>query len=459
MKKTLLLLNGLFLISQILIAKEINTNALVSNTTVGNFESKEITFNNYNTSKSLLKEKNRVWLNFSNAGGAFKQSLVGYIAGATDGWDNLYDAVSADTNPYVDFYSINGGKNLTIQGRAVPFLTTDEVPLGYRTIVDGVFVISIDHVDGLLINQDIFLEDKTTGVFHNLKNGAYSFTTATGRFNDRFVLLYIDHTVITPPVIEEPVVSEVTDPIVIVPEVPIPVVTDPIVIIPEEPAPDPADPVVTDPIVTVPEEPTPIVTEPVVTDPIVTVPEEPAPIVTEPVVTDPIVIVPEEPTPIVTEPVVTDPIVIVPEEPTPIVTEPVVADPIVTIPEEPTPIVTEPVVTDPIVTVPEEPTPIITEPVVTDPIAIDSGTNVSSRGNSKGKSVIVAVSNNEITINSNEGAISEVLVYSLGEKQLFGRKNLNAVQLVIPNLGVVNQVLIIKTQLKNGKWAASKVVL
>jgi hypothetical protein len=38
----------------------------------------------------------------------------------------------------------------------------------------------------------VYLEDKVTNTVSNLKNGNYTFTTAKGTFNDRFVLRYTD---------------------------------------------------------------------------------------------------------------------------------------------------------------------------------------------------------------------------------------------------------------------------
>jgi hypothetical protein len=135
-------------------------------------------------------EKNRVWLNLTNTQGAFKQLLVGYIEGATDGWDTNYDGITADANKYLDFYSINGDLKLVIQGRALPFADSDIVPLGYRSAITGDFTIAIDHADGNLSTQPIFLEDKTMGITHDLRAGNYTFTTTTGVFMDRFVLRY-----------------------------------------------------------------------------------------------------------------------------------------------------------------------------------------------------------------------------------------------------------------------------
>jgi hypothetical protein len=137
-------------------------------------------------------EKNRIWLNLSNTEGLFKQVLVGYISGATNGYDGLYDGESFDANPYADFYSINGNKNLTIQGRSLPFDDTDEVPLGYRSDIEGQFTINIDQTDGVLVNQEVYIEDKVTNTIHDLKQIPYMFTSVAGTFDDRFVLRFTD---------------------------------------------------------------------------------------------------------------------------------------------------------------------------------------------------------------------------------------------------------------------------
>ncbi|MBW4361112.1 hypothetical protein [Flavobacterium taihuense] len=462
MKTILLLINGLFLISQMSFGNELSTHTL--KTIQGN----AISFNNVHTpayapiidgvfifnkqsfkiesaKKTTIREKHRVWLNLTNAGGVFKQLLVGYITGATNGWDDLYDGISYDANMYADFYSINDGKNLTIQGRALPFLNTDEVPLGYRTIIEGTFQISIDHVDGLFINQDVFIVDKTTGTCHNLKNGSYSFTTLQGRFDDRFVLVYVDKTVApTLPVVDEPVVTEpvVSNPVVDEPVVTDPVVTDPIVV-PIVDDPVVTDPVVTDPIV-VPIVDEPVVTVPVVTDPVV-VPIVDEPVVTDPVVTDPVV-VPIADEPVVTVPVVTDPVV-VPIADEPVVTVPVVTDP-VAVPIVDEPVVTVPVVTDPVVV------PIVDEPVVSTPIVAVPHGNLDKNG----KAVIVSVNNRQIKVNSFDGMIQIVMVYDLKGTLLYEMRAINSVEFVIQNLETANKVLVVKTQVKNEKWSVNKIV-
>lgn len=138
-------------------------------------------------------EKNRVWLNLSNTGGAFKQTLVGYVTGATNDFDNVYDGETLDSNQYVNFYSINQSKNLVIQGRALPFDENDVVPLGFKTTITGPLTISLENTDGLFVNQNVFIEDLLTNTITNLKNENYTFNATPGTYNDRFVLRYTNN--------------------------------------------------------------------------------------------------------------------------------------------------------------------------------------------------------------------------------------------------------------------------
>nr|WP_294785029.1 T9SS sorting signal type C domain-containing protein [uncultured Flavobacterium sp.] len=148
----------------------------------------------YKTAQSTI-EKNRVWLNLKNTEGIFKQILLGYTTGATNALDVDFDALSMASNPVVDFYSIGTAKKLTIQGRALPFVKSDVVPLGYLIANKGDYTISIDHADGLFNEgQDVFLEDKTNGKITNLRLENYKFTTAAGTFNNRFAIRYTSAT-------------------------------------------------------------------------------------------------------------------------------------------------------------------------------------------------------------------------------------------------------------------------
>jgi hypothetical protein len=139
----------------------------------------------------LNNSRSRIWLNLENTDGYFGQALVAYMSNATNGVDAAIDG------RYINDYqtaltSIVDGGEFTIQGRALPFDAADVVPLGFKTTTAGQFTIALDHVDGLFADgtDAIYLRDLLNGTEQNLRTAAYTFSTETGVFNNRFELAY-----------------------------------------------------------------------------------------------------------------------------------------------------------------------------------------------------------------------------------------------------------------------------
>ena len=136
-------------------------------------------------------EKHRIWLNVTNASSAnFSQALVGFIEGATDGFDPGYDGLYFGENQH-SIYSILNNETYTIQAFALPFEDTDVIPVGITTTESGITTISIDHVDGVFLgNQPIYLEDLLLNLTYDIKTAPYVFESAIGTFNNRFLLRF-----------------------------------------------------------------------------------------------------------------------------------------------------------------------------------------------------------------------------------------------------------------------------
>lgn len=134
-----------------------------------------------------------IHLNLTNTQGAFKQIAIGYQDLATNGYDFGTDAL-ASTQGAITFYSIIPPLTLGfgIQGRALPWGIVDQIPLGFNTTVAGNYTIAIDHFNPYFSDKNIFLQDTSNGILHDLKAAPFNFTTAVGTFNTRFKLVYQD---------------------------------------------------------------------------------------------------------------------------------------------------------------------------------------------------------------------------------------------------------------------------
>ena len=156
-----------------------------------------LSFNNTmrTSSNSLVflrtnEERNRYWLNLNTPTEFICQTLVAYMPEATASVDNAIDGKYINDAP-VALTSLINSEEYTIQGRALPFSTTDNVLLGFKTNVAGNYTISIDHVDGFFsTGQVIFLKDNLLNTVNDLSAGSYSFASAVGTFNSRFEIVY-----------------------------------------------------------------------------------------------------------------------------------------------------------------------------------------------------------------------------------------------------------------------------
>jgi len=142
-----------------------------------------------------------LWLNLTgiagtSTAGAFKQQFVGYVVNTTNNFDAGYDVNVYGGNPTIDFYSTIPSHKLAMQCRdfAFAFTDADVVPLGFQSIAGGTFKISIDHSGthdaSWYSGQRVYLQDNLLGIDFDLTNADYSFTTAAGTFDNRFVLKY-----------------------------------------------------------------------------------------------------------------------------------------------------------------------------------------------------------------------------------------------------------------------------
>ncbi|WP_298156192.1 hypothetical protein [Flavobacterium sp.] len=140
--------------------------------------------------RTNTENKSRFWLNLNYNDSNVSQMLVGYLDGATLNIDESMDGKLIDIEG-TSLSSLIDGADFTIQGRPIPFESTDLVALNFKAVASGNYTISLDHFDGVFANgEEIFLKDSFTGTTHNLKDSAYAFVSQEGNFADRFQVVF-----------------------------------------------------------------------------------------------------------------------------------------------------------------------------------------------------------------------------------------------------------------------------
>lgn len=156
------------------------------------------------STSSESNEKNRLWLNISNENGAYHETLLGYLNDATNELDYGFDGKHTNGGNFVSIYSILDENKLSIQGRALPFEETEIIPIGFISTISGIMSIAIEQVDGFFGEQNVYLFDKTTELYHDLKVAPFSFEATPGTFDDRFELRFTNETLS----VENPALAE-----------------------------------------------------------------------------------------------------------------------------------------------------------------------------------------------------------------------------------------------------------
>jgi hypothetical protein len=147
--------------------------------------------NNGNQFFRMTEDRSRIWLNMTNNADYFGQTLIAYMPDATLGIDAAIDG------RYINDFgtaltSLIDSEEFSIQGRPLPFETTDAVALGFKSMNADSYTISLSQIDGLFETQGVtvFLKDNLANTVHNLSESPYSFATEVGTFNSRFEIVY-----------------------------------------------------------------------------------------------------------------------------------------------------------------------------------------------------------------------------------------------------------------------------
>ena len=130
--------------------------------------------------------------------GTIKNNGYVRIENATDDKDRLFDATTSVTSTSTSIYSLIGNDKMCIQAKGLPFNNSDIIPLGYNASQAGNYTIAIHALDGLFVNQNVYLYDAQLNITHDIKVTPYTFTATQGENNSRFQLIFNNETLSNP---------------------------------------------------------------------------------------------------------------------------------------------------------------------------------------------------------------------------------------------------------------------
>lgn len=130
------------------------------------------------------------WFRLSGTTG-YSPILIGFVPGATDGYENTHDGIFVNDGASIEFYSFIDSDRYEIQGRSE--LQPDQfiaIQLGFEVVNPGDYTILkvLDYIDPTF---DILLEDTLLTTMTDLRTGDYTFNVPSAiEDNSRFILHY-----------------------------------------------------------------------------------------------------------------------------------------------------------------------------------------------------------------------------------------------------------------------------
>jgi hypothetical protein len=130
----------------------------------------------------------RVRLSITNEHGDYNETLIAFLNDATDDVDANYDALKLRGNPNIAFFSKINEDAYAIQGLPDSF-DNRMVNLGFQNAYNENHTISLASLELIPSTVMIYLEDRETGAFINLRTqNSYSFMPGSMNSEDRFSL-------------------------------------------------------------------------------------------------------------------------------------------------------------------------------------------------------------------------------------------------------------------------------
>ncbi|MDT0684936.1 LamG-like jellyroll fold domain-containing protein [Autumnicola psychrophila] len=134
------------------------------------------------------EDRSKIRLNFQSPLGYHRQILLGVDQNASNDFDLGYDALLNDYNLEDMFWLIDGWEYV-IQG--VGHINPEQVlPIGLRIEKAGELKILIAELENISENVEIYIRDKSTETYHDLRNSEYNLEIEPGDYYERFEIVF-----------------------------------------------------------------------------------------------------------------------------------------------------------------------------------------------------------------------------------------------------------------------------
>ena len=154
----------------------------------GNIEGTSV-FEKKRNSKIALPTRTRPKIRFNTLlnNGPISQMILVFDPLSTDGVDRAMDAASPNDGPANNYFVIDSNEYII---EVMPFDIDKKIPIGFRNSAEANYKITVNEMLSIPEVENVFLHDKTTNLYHDIKNSFYDLTLPAGTYNTQYEITF-----------------------------------------------------------------------------------------------------------------------------------------------------------------------------------------------------------------------------------------------------------------------------
>ncbi len=119
--------------------------------------------------------------------GPISQTVLAFNSSSTDGVDRFMDASSANDSP-ANVYFVLSNTEYVIN--SMPFDINKKIAIGFRNLAQANYKITVNQISNITEVENVYLHDKITNQYYDIKNSFYDLTLPAGTYNTRYEITF-----------------------------------------------------------------------------------------------------------------------------------------------------------------------------------------------------------------------------------------------------------------------------
>lgn len=119
--------------------------------------------------------------------GPVSQMILVFDPLSTDGVDRAMDAASPNDGPANNYFVIDNNEYII---QVMPFDIDKKIPIGFRNYAEANYKITVNEMLNIPEVTEVYLHDKTTDLYHDIKNSFYDLTLPAGTYDTRYEITF-----------------------------------------------------------------------------------------------------------------------------------------------------------------------------------------------------------------------------------------------------------------------------